>query len=181
MRAARFVFFALLATGCGALAGPLGSAGVTQQRGVAALPQSHTAWYVCFRGQYRELPNDVDVVARYQRCQIVLSEQSNHAEMRIVAHLRLGSAEHLRSVDPGLLLKAMVVMDPLHLVVEVGEGDQDRRDDGRRFHEDVGCESRSTIGHQHDLDCPLAAVPLLLAHEDVESIKIYNRYWVRWR
>jgi hypothetical protein len=75
------------ALGCGALAGPLSNSGVARPSADPIPSTTNTAWYVCFRGQYRELPADVYVLARYRHCQIVLTEGPQHGEMRIMSEL----------------------------------------------------------------------------------------------
>lgn len=167
------------ACGCGVAAKPLPRSGAQVMPGATdAMTESATAWLTCFGGRYRSVPPGVVVVSAYRNCQIVVTDGSSAFDAGIVPDLRLGPANHLRKVDPGALVKALVRFDRLHLVVRyVDEGEWSTLGSSD-VHEQVACRER---GLRLDLDCPRESVMLLLAHDQVAKVEVWNRFAVRWK
>lgn len=162
---------------CGVAAGPLATRGTSTTPGVAAqYDDTRAAAFVCFGGRFRALPADVVVVTRYRDCQIVLTPDAEHEQLW-TADLRLGPAAHLRKIDPAALVKALATFERLHLVIEPSP-DAPSAYGRLDLVERVACRQR---GIARDLSCPPESVPLLLAHEDVRRIEVFNRHGVRWK
>jgi hypothetical protein len=121
------------------------------------------------------VPADAVVVAGYRNCRIVLTEASSAFDAGIVPELRLGPADNLKKVDPSTLVKGLVRYDTLHLVVRYTEG---APEGDIPIHQQVGCRER---GIGFDFDCARESVMLVLAHEGIAQVEVYNRHWVRWR
>ena len=129
-----------------------------------------TAWLFC----RASLPQGAIEIARYHGCRIVALDEPDAGS----TGEPLGPAEHLRKVDPAVLVKAMARYDELHVVARYTGDIPQYPDPSPRIHEQVGCRSR---GFEWDLDCPHAAIPALLAHPQVETVTPWNRPYVRWR
>jgi hypothetical protein len=149
--------------GCGRPLTPSGSTVTTPPSGLGA----ETAWLVC-----RTLPPaGAILIARYHRCRIVALVEPGPEPIGEP----LGPVEHLRKVDPAVLVKAMAKYKQLHVRAYFTK---------RASHDpdpppiQVGCASR---GFEWDLDCPHAAIPALLAHPGIETVTLWNRPYVRWR
>jgi hypothetical protein len=165
MRPASWLLTLCLMAGCGK---PLTSAGatvITPPSGVGA----GTAWLVCGTRP----PDGAIPIARYHRCRIVALVEPGPEPIGEP----LGPVEHLRKVDPAVLVKAMARYKQLHVRAHLGQGPSSQGYDPSPPLQ-VGCSSR---GFEWDLDCPHAAIPALLAHPSIGAVTPYNRPYVRWR
>jgi len=160
-----------LATGCGVAAHPLSTRGVRVESPVPE-DASQTAFVLC----RRDAPPGATIVARYRGCALVAGADVE-PELHRKGEMKLGAAKDLRKVDAGLLLKALVRWDTLHLVVRHDE-DPPGDEYYHPSHREAGCTVR---GMPFDYDCPRASIPKLLAHEHVVDIEVWNRFWVRWK
>ncbi len=176
MRLSFLVLLSCSLLGCGIAAHPLSHRGIRVEPGAAeALVPSRTAWLTCFGGKYREVPTGVIVVSGYRNCRIVVTEASSAVDAGIPGALRLGPADNLRKVDVGALAKGLVRHDTLHLIVTYTESDRDR---DVPIHEQVACHER---GIGFDFDCPRESVMLVLGHDGIAEVEVWNRYSPRWR
>lgn len=173
-RVGRLVLVLLMIAGCGVAAHPLSARGVKWESQVPDDP-SKTAWVVCPRGR-AELPTGTMVVVRYRSCAVVVGSDVA-PQLGRAPQMRLGRASDLRKTDAGVLLKALMRWEVLHLDVRHDEDPPDGAYD-HPSHREAGCTVR---GMPFDYDCPRASIPKLLAHEHVTDIVVWNRFWVRWK